>query len=244
MPYFNYFRKQDYIFSTDLTKRVTNISHYTSIFSRIADNISFYTFYNARPDQRLDSISQDVYDTTDYYWTIPILNSRIINTWRDLPKSTPNLSNYLSRKYPGRAFIVRDDQSIAGKFSVDETITINGTGIGILIAKYPTLGYLQIDVSTNASAVPENTEFTIRGETSEDEIVVLNTVDTFLAPARYLDSSGNSVPFYTNGVTPITILQQEQEDDEQRARIKVIRPEHIFSVTKQFEREMNRRRSS
>jgi len=240
MPYFNYFRKQDYIFSKDLTKRVTNISHYTSIFSRIADNISFYTFYNAQPDQRLDSISQDVYDTTDYYWTIPILNTRIINTWRDLPKSTLNLNNYLSRKYPGRAFIVRDDQTIAGKFTEGEVVTINDAEIGTLIAKYPTLGYLQIDV-LNTSSVSENTEFTIRGETSEDEIVVLNTVETFLAPARYLDSEGNSVPFYTNGVTPITILQQEQEDNEQSARIKVIRPEHIFNVTKQFEREMNRR---
>jgi len=241
MPYFNSFRKEDYVFSKDLTKRVTNISHYTAIFSRIADNISFYTFYNAQPDQRLDSISQDLYDTVDYYWTIPILNTSITNTWRDLPKSTPNLNEFLSRKYPGRAFIVRDDQSIAGKFEVDEALEINGTAIGTLIGKYPTLGYLQVEVS-DIDSVPVNAEFTVRGSTSDDEIVVLNTVETYLAPSRYLDSEGNSVPFYTSGVTPITFLQEERETDEARARIKVIRPEHIFNVTKQFEREMNRRR--
>jgi hypothetical protein len=242
MPYFNSFRKEDYVFSKDLTKRVTNLSHYTSIFSRIADNISFYTFYNTRPDQRLDSISQDLYDTTDFYWTIPILNTRIINTWGDLQKSTQNLNSFLSRKYPGRAFLIRDDQSIPGKFIENEVIEIDGTEVGTLIAKYPTRGYLQIDTLSNAT-IPVNTEFTIRGRTSASEIVVLNTVETYLAPIRYIDSNSNSVPFYTNGVTPITIQQEERDKNEERARIKVIRPEHIFDVTKQFEREMNRRRS-
>jgi hypothetical protein len=183
-----------------------------------------------------------VYDTTDYYWTIPILNSRIINTWRDLPKSTPNLRNYLSRKYPGRAFIVRDDQSIAGKFIENEIIEFNESEVGSLIGKYPTRGYLQVDV-TNESALPnDNVEFTIRGRQSGSEIVVLNTIETFFAPKRFVDSDGNSVPFYQKGVFPITILEEERDADEELARIKVIRPEHIFNVTKQFEREMNRRR--
>jgi len=239
MPYFNSFRKEDFVFSKDLTKRVTNISLYTAIFSRIADNISFYTFYNVSPDQRLDSISQDLYGTTDYYWTIPILNKDIINTWNDLPKSTNQLVQFLSRKYPGTALLIRDDQELFGKFTIGETIELDGTDLGTLIDKYPTRGYLQID-SIDASAVPTNTEFTVTGKTSLDTIVVSGTAPTYKAPANHLDSDGNSIPFY-NG-SPVSIEQQERDDNEDKSRIKVIRNEHITNVVKQFEREMNRRR--
>jgi len=239
MPYFNKFRKDDYIFSRNVIKSVTNISLYTAIFSRIADDISFYTFYNARPDQRLDSISYDLYGTTDYYWTIPILNTSIVNTWRDLPKSTNELTEFLSRKYPGTALLIRDDQELFGKFTISEEIQFNGTTLGTLIAKYPTRGYLQID-PIDASAVPTNTEFTATGSTSLDEVVVSGTAPAYKAPANHIDTDGNSVPFY-NG-TPITIEEQERDRNDDRTRIKVIRNEHITSVAKQFEREMNRRR--
>jgi len=239
MPYFNSFRKEDYVFSKDLTKRVTNISLYTAIFSRIADNISFYTFYNVAPDQRLDSISQDLYGTTDYYWTIPILNKDIINTWNDLPKSTNQLVQFLSRKHPGTALLIRDDQELFGKFTIGETIEFDGTDLGTLIAKYPTRGYLQID-PIDASAVPTNTEFTVTGKTSLDAVVVSGTTPTYNAPANHIDSNGNSVPF--NSGTPITIQEQEINRNDERSRIKVIRNEHITNVVKQFEREMNRKR--
>ena len=239
MPYFNSFRKEDYVFSKDLTKRVTNISLYTAVFSRIADNISFYTFYNVAPDQRLDSISQDLYGTTDYYWTIPILNKDIINTWNDLPKSTNQLTQFLSRKYPGTALLIRDDQELFGKFSIGETIEFDGTDLGTVTAKYPTRGYLTID-PIDASAVPTNTEFTATGKTSLDEIVVSGTAPAYKAPANHLDSNGNSVPFYSG--SPVSIEQQERDDNENKSRIKVIRNEHITNVVKQFEREMNRKR--
>jgi len=239
MPYFNSFRKDDYVFSKDLTKRVTNISLYTAVFSRIADNISFYTFYNVSPDQRLDSISHDLYGTTDYYWTIPILNTDIINTWNDLPKSTNELTQFLSRKYPGTALFIRDDQALAGKFTIGETLEFNSTDLGTVIGKYPTRGYIQID-PIDATAVPTNTEFTIKGKTSLNEIVVSGTAPAFKAPANHIDFNGNSVPF--NNGTPITIEEQETDRNEDRSRIKVIRKEHITNVVKQFEREMNRRR--
>jgi len=239
MPYFNSFRKEDYVFSKDLTKRVTNISLYTAVFSRIADNISFYTYYNVRPDQRLDSISQDLYGTTDYYWTIPILNTDIVNTWNDLPKSTSQLTQFLSRKYPGTALFIRDDQEVFGKFTIGETIGFNGTDLGVLTAIYPTRGYLRID-PIDAAAIPTNTEFTAQGNSSLDTVVVSGTAPTYKAPANHTDSNGNSVPF--NSGTSVTIEERERDLNEDRSRIKVIRNEHITSVVKQFEREMNRRR--
>ena len=78
------------------------------------------------------------------------------------------------------------------------------------------------------------------GKTSLDTIVVSGTAPTYKAPANHLDSDGNSIPFY-NG-SPVSIEQQERDDNEDRSRIKVIRNEHITNVVKQFEREMNRRR--
>lgn len=241
MSYFTQFQKSDYILSDNVIKNVTNLTHYTEIFSAIADDISFYTIYNARADERLDTISDSLYGTVDYYWTIPILNDDIVNTWRDLPKSTNELVSFLKNKYPGVIFTIRDDQTLASRFAIGEDLIYNSTERATIIGKYPSLGYLEA-VIQDGSSFPLNTELTLTGDTTGDTVVTTGYTDAYNAPVRYVDSNNNSVLFTAQNVTPITRLDEERDRNEERARIKVIRPEFITEVVKQFEREMKRRR--
>jgi len=239
--YFSYFQKGQYDFGESIVKDVTDITKYTAIFSQIADDISFYTYYTTQAGERLDEISQSLYDTPEFYWTIPLVNDRIVNIWDDTSKSYTDFIAYLEKKYVGRAFTLRDGEILAGKFSIGENLIYNSTESAELIAKYPTQGYMQVVFSENAS-FPQNTEFTVVGETSGDSIVVTNHVPTYNAPIRHVDLNGNFVPYDSGQVTPITIRQDEEDRNDVNSQIKVIRPEFIYDVASRFEQEMRRRR--
>ena len=241
MPsYFSYFNQRGYDFGDSIVKDVTNISKYTAIFSEIADNVSFYSYYTMQPGRRLDTISEELYGTPEFYWTIFLINSSIINVWKDLPLSNTSFKAYLSKKYPGVAFPIRDDQTLAGKFDISETVSFNSTNKATVTGIYPTAGYLTGTVTDGA--FPINTEMTLTGEDSGDTVVVNNRIPVPEAPHHHVDSDGNRVPFNSGAVTPVSIRQVEFEANEAEAQIKVIRPEFIYDVSARFENEMARRR--
>jgi len=238
--YFSYFQKGQYDFGDSIVKDVTNITKYAAIFSEIADDISFYTYYTTQAGERLDEISQSLYDTPDFYWTIPLVNNRIVNIWNDMSKSYTNFIAYLERKHIGRAFTLKDGETLAGKFLIGENLVFNSTETAELIAKYPTRGYMQVVFSENAS-FPQNTEFTVVGEKSGDSIVLTNHIPTYNAPVRHVDLNGNFVSYDSGQVTPITIRQDEEDRNDINSQIKVIRPEFIYDVASRFDQEMRRR---
>jgi len=239
--YFSYFQKGRYDFGESIVKDVTRINTYTAIFSEIADDVSFFTFYTMQPGQRLDEISQELYATPEFYWTIPLVNERIINTWNDLPKSYSDFISFLEKKHVGRAFKIKESESPAGKFTIGENLVFNSTEKAELIGKYPTQGYLQVVFAEDAS-FPQNTEFTVVGETSGDEITIVNHIPTYDAPVRHVDTDGNFVPYDSGQAIPITIRQEEEDRNDINSQIKVIRPEFIYDVSTRFEQEMRRRR--
>jgi hypothetical protein len=60
--YFSYFGVKDYTLTDDVQKKVVDISQYSTIFSRIADDVSFYSYYTMQDGERLDTISQKMYN--------------------------------------------------------------------------------------------------------------------------------------------------------------------------------------
>ena len=240
--YFSYFQKGSYDFGEEIVKNVTDITKYTAVFSEIADDIAFYTYYTMQPGSRLDEISQELYDTPDFYWTIPLVNENIVNTWNDLPKSYTDFIAYLEKKHVGRAFTLKDGETLTGTFEIGENLVFNSTNRAELLAKYPTQGYMQVMFADDAS-FPQNTEFTVTGENSGDSIVVTNHIPTYNAPIRHIDTNGNYVPYDSGQTTVVTIRQDEEDRNDINSQIKVIRPEFIYDVATRFDQEMRRRRS-
>lgn len=242
MPvYFTQFPKSQYQFPSSIPKLVTNISVYTAIFSRIADDISFYTYYNARPDERLDNISQTLYNTPAYYWTIPLINPSIVNTWTDLPKSTPMMTKYVSQKYPGSALIVDESDDQVGKFTLDELGVYDSTQVVRIIGKYPTQGYIHVvpvpDLEPS-EVVESPTLGVLIGADSNDSVQVSAQIPAYLAPQYHEDQDGNRVLSTVSNAFEAIILDAENQRNEDTSRIKVIRREFIYEVSNRFEDEL------
>lgn len=238
--YFSYFDTKDYSLTEDVSKKLVDLSQYSTIFSRIADDISFYSYYTMQDGERLDTISQKLYQTPEYYWTIPLVNNRIINVFSNLPKDYPTLIGWLEKKHPGYAFMLADDETLAGKFMMGEIISTATVNKARIIGKYPTRGYIQVEITQGS--FPLNDEFTVVGQTSQDVIQIANVIHAYDAPAYHLDSNDNRVKWNDGQVIPITIREVEVQHNIESSQIKVIRPRYIYEVSQQFLAEMNRRR--
>lgn len=249
MSYFSKFKKGSFRVGDRVIETV-NIAHYTQLLEKLADNITFYSYYTVVNGDRLDVISEKLYGTPDYYWTIILLNKDVVNTYEDLPKEYNNeLIRYLEGKYPGYALKLKakvfDEatnteitQDLAGKFDMLETVTFSDYS-GIVSGKYPSLGYLSINL-TSSDPFPMNQEFTLTGQTSGDSIVIANSMPRYMAPHHYEDSDGQWV-LWTNQSSSITsILEYESAINDERSQLKVIRPDKIYSVVSEFERQMRR----
>ena len=241
MTYFTQFDKSDYILSSGLSKRLTNLTTYTAIFSRIADDISFYTYYNVRPDERLDSISYNLYNTVDYYWTIPLINSRIINVWNDLPKDTRMLERYLQKKYPGSALIVDSTDTQIGKFSISEIGVYDTDQVVEIIGKYPSRNYIHVtpvlgvEPEDVAGTRPSNT---LVGSDSGDSALISASIPAYQAPERFVDADDNVVLSDDQTGFEVSIQDTESDLNDQKTQIKVIRPEFVYDIVKRFADEI------
>jgi hypothetical protein len=237
--YFSYFGVKDYTLTDVVQKKVVDLSQYSTIFSKIADDVLFYSYYTMQDGERLDTISQKLYGTPEYYWIIPLINSGITNVFRDLPKDYPTFINYLSKKYPGSAFKLAAGQTIAGKFNLGEIVSFNTTNRARIIGKYPTNGYLQVEVI--AGSFPLNSNFTITGASTGHIITVANVIPAYDAPAYYMDLNGNQKKWNATGqLIPTVIRELEADKNTESSQIRVIRPKYIYDVAKQFEAEMKR----
>lgn len=236
--YFSFFKKTDYLFSDNIKKSVTDLTKYTSIIEKIADNVSFYNVYTIKPSERLDNISQFLYDTPEYYWTIPILNAELVNIWKDIGKDVNDFENFIKAKYPGFAVIPDDSTPIVGRFTPGEEALINSTRV-LIVRKYATENYIQIKFIDDQPSLTSLEGQSIVGDDSQDSALIESIVPMTDAPALFLDSTGNKVIKSTN-TFPVTWRDQEREINDANLRIKVIRPEFIFQVVRDFEREMKK----
>jgi hypothetical protein len=238
MSYFSKFSKGTFRVGDKLIEAV-NIAQYSELFEKLSDEISFYSYYTVVNGDRLDVISKKLYGTTEYYWTIALLNKHIVNTYRDLPKEyNAELIEYLKGVYPGYALKLATGQSLAGKFEIGETVSYL-TYTGIITGKYPTLGYLTIDL-TSEDSFPMNQEFTLTGETSNDTISIANTMEYYMAPHHYEDADDQWVKWNSGQTTVISILEYESSENDSKSQLKVIRPDVIYNVVTEFERQMRR----
>jgi len=238
MSYFSKFKKGSFRVGDQIIETV-NIAHYSQIFEKLADDISFYSYYTVSNGDRLDVISEKLYGTPDYYWTIILLNKDIVNTYENLPKEyNAELISYLEGKYPEYALKLKAGETLAGKFDMLETVSFS-TYSGVVSGKFPSLGYLTINL-TSEDSFPLNQEFTLTGQTTGDTIQIANTMPYYMAPHHYEDEDGQWVLWTNAGSTITSILEYETAINDERSQFKVIKPEAIYNVVSEFEIQMRR----
>lgn len=240
MSYFDKFQVVEYdIFDTGNIQLLTNLATYTSISGRLLDQVSFYQNYTIPDSYRPDNVSQELYGTPEYYWTLFLVNDQLQNYYTDWPKSSSAIREYTEAKYPNLAIIAKEsfgDDTFAGKIGVGETVTGQISGaIGQVVAKYPTKGY--------ATIKPILGTFRADGEaiqsTTGESLVGVSIIKEADAPAYHIDiATGERTEKRIAGTKPYTLFEQEIELNNSKSIIRVIKPQYLNRVVSEFAEQM------
>jgi len=237
--------------NSGVQKLLTNLTAYSTIEanSKLLDNVSFYKKYSIPDGSRPDHVSQTLYGTPDYYWTFFIINRDLKNYFSDWPKTLNNLREYTIDKYPYLAGIARawdgivtnGNEDFSGTGIIGEVVYGQVTGARArLIRKYPTQGYIALEPLT------ANDKFRLSGEALIGETSGgVFTIDSFVkeadAPAYHIDTiTGERAPMRAAGgtTTPVSYFDIEREKNNKASFIRVIKPEYIVDVVREFKRSM------
>ena len=208
MKYFRYFPEIDYDLDASGQKRtIVDSFRFAKIVTKFKDDITFYRFYDIPEGERPDHTSMKLYDTPNYYWTFFVANPELksIDDW---PLSNADLNDKIEHDYKGNMINI-STFDFFNKFQNGETVTglISGAS-AVVVGKNTSLGWVEVG--------------TITGSIKK------------LKAAHHYEKDGVTVPRNTAGAAIVTNLQYEQSLNEERKRIKVIRPEAIDRVVKQF----------
>jgi len=126
--YFDKFPILRYLNGFDTDTRVTLV---TDILRRVrARNVateqsSFFIDYDTQDGDTPESISHRLYDSTDFFWVVLLLNEAL-NPYYDMTLDTISLENFIKKKYFGTYFYLVGYGNTAAPsgitFSADETL--------------------------------------------------------------------------------------------------------------------------
>ena len=139
-----------------------------------------------------------------------------------------------SKKYGGKYFVCEsstDIVSATSKFLIGETIT-GANSKGIVVDVDPTMCRIGVDVEKGFVDPILST-----GSSSSKSITPTSIIDMQDGVAYYVKDGIKSTHF-VSGATAKTIYEDEFEKNEEKRKIKIIRPNMIGRIVSQFEKVM------
>lgn len=201
MSYFTNFPQIDYFFGNKVKPtRFTDLHVYVDLIDQIKDDVSVYTYYNLQDGDRPDQISQKLYGTTDYHWTLYLLNDDVrLHGW---PLSYNDMKEKAEEDYPNTVLLTRNN--LDNKFKVGTKVRGLTSGVeGTILKRRLDFGQIVIQGTKSFTA----------GEiisATENDSVVTATIDAVVteynAIHHYEDDSARYVD-----VEPTAPYIQESE---------------------------------
>ena len=234
MKYFKYFPTIPYdLDASGETKDIVDSFRFAKIVNSIKDDITFYRFYDIPDGERPDHTSQTLYKTPDYYWSFFVANPRL-KSLEDWPLAQADLAKKLAHDYTGNVINI-STFDFFNKFENGETVNGLVSGASTVVdSKNTSLGWVSVGAITGTF---QNGEI-IQGQTSGDTATI-DGAATKLNAAHHYEKDDLVVPRGTAGAAKVTNLEYEQRVNETKKKIKVIRPELIEDVARQFRRVVN-----
>jgi|TARA_B100000959_G_scaffold34553_2_gene32845 hypothetical protein len=211
--------------------KLKNLTAKAKVSNDLINNAGFYQTVEVIDGERPDHLSKRLYNTDDYHWTFLLLNPHLKNIWDDWPMKWSQLIEYCTEKYQYLAGDTDDD--LNDKFTLGETVTGGVSGAkGILKEIHVNMGYIVIEKTSGTFVL---TGETIQGASSSDSVTCGFIKSQAYAPHHHVDdSTGEWVKRRLAGTTPYTYIDYESAVTEQNRNLKVIKPEHISSVAREF----------
>ena len=215
--------------------KLKNLTAKAKVSNDLINNAGFYQTVEVIDGERPDHLSKRLYNTDDYHWTFLLLNSHLKNIWDDWPMKYSQLVEYCTEKYQYLAADTDDD--LNDKFTLGETVTGSvSNATGTLKEIHVNMGYLVIEKISGTFTI---TGETINGVSSVDSVTCNFIKSQAYAPHHHVDDSTSAwVPRRLAGTTPYTYIDYESAVTEQNRNLKVIKPEFIEQVARQFTNAM------
>jgi hypothetical protein len=210
MSYFRNFPTANYKFgNSEKAVNFQQLSVFSDVIDDIKDNVTVYEEYTILENMRPDQISQEIYGTTEYYWTFYLLNDNIRE--QGWPLSQSELLAQAKKDYPDTVLttstnLVQDLFTATGqtreKILPGSTITGQSSGVsGKIINRNLDLGHVTVKgkVSFNAG------ETALLSTDTNVSFVINSVVDEHLATHHFEDGDGNYVDIVSDsGVVDLT----------------------------------------
>lgn len=239
MSYFSNFQTIPYDLNGDgIYDTITNLTSFVAASQSLLNQQTFYNYVQVRDGERIEQLSQRLYDTTEYYWTFMAINPNIKNIWNDWPKNSAQLLDYSIYKYADFAALAcscTDD--LLNKFIVGEYVQgVLSGAIGQLLAVHTNDKYITIKLISG--------EFLEQGEDlfgleSSDTITATEVVSRAYAPKYHVDdSTGDITAPRAAGTHKVTNVEHESLLNDTNRYVRAVRPEMINEFINAFQREL------
>lgn len=192
-----------------------------------------YSTYELLDGERPDVVATKLYGDGELHWTIFLVNQ--LDNYYDWHMDGETFERYINEKFMGQtitAINISDIISSTGKFLIGERVTTNTGTVGNVIdvdgqkKQLVVSGVFQAgDIVTGATSGKSFTIQTVK-EHKDD-------VDYFINSDKVIRNFGGS------GWTEVSHYDAEWTLNENRRKIKVIRPNKIKRVVAEFERVMS-----
>lgn len=242
--YFKRFPLVDYNFGDNEPATLfPNISAYIDIIDQVKQEIAFYEKYTILDGDRPDVVSQKLYGTPDYHWTLFAMNGNLRESGWPLPER--ELRELVKKRYPHRTVTTQSNIAsnfLPGSFVIGKTSGTTGT----VIERNLDLGQIVIASDKNNAGINNNfgdTEQLGGGTTTEEQsinvAVAIKESVQYNSVLYYKNSSGTIVdinPYnqVTNNLVPTTIMEDNINFNDNLKNIIVIKPSQIQSVVSEY----------
>jgi hypothetical protein len=202
----------------------------------LRDDVLLYKSYDIQDNERPDHVSIKLYGSADYYWTFFMINENLVNVYKDWPLGRAELEHKIDVKYTG--YVLKTTEDFSTKFKVGETIKgAQSFCTATIVEKDMTTGVIKIDnISSLDGFRPSEL---IVGLTSNDAITITGQVKFKEAPHHYEKVDGTYAMPNDIGAYPVTFEEWERILNEEKTKIRVIRPEYISLVSQEFFNQIN-----
>lgn len=227
--YFEKFPKTFYSLDNITTVQVvTNILQRVIVTEELQNNFSVYDEYDITDSDTPENLAFQLYGDSEFHWIILHFNN-IIDPRFDWPQTTNNLVKYVEGKYTSvngihhyednnqneiNGNVILNATSFNGFFTSNAIINLSQDGIGFITSK------------PSASSIVVTT--TKGGFRSGNQIA--------LATNNFI--TANVTSSTTNTGIAVTNFVYEDRENELRRRIKILKPQFLERVFRDFESKM------
>jgi hypothetical protein len=216
--------------NTNTVQVVTNITTRVALSDEVKNNLALFDVYDVRDGDTPELVADRFYKNSELHWLVLHYND-IIDPRFDWPLSTNNLNLYSASKYANvngihhyedanlnytNGNVILTSNNSFGNFAINDPIT-NNTNIGS--------GVITSKISNSNVFVTVTTGGFISG----DQIVLASNTSVI----------GNISSTNTLTGTPVTNLIYEDEVNESKRRIKILKASYVDAVVNDFKKKLS-----